>query len=88
MIEILLTNGVDANTLIRCDNYNKKKWDSLEGEDVVMESALGSAIKTDKSNDLWIVQMLLRRGVNPNNIVGPKETALLAAINQNSLPLV
>jgi ankyrin repeat protein len=82
MIEILLTKGINPNTVIR---YKNKE----EGRDMmIVESALGSAIKTDKSNDLWIVQMLLCRDANPNSIVGPNATALLAAINQINLPLV
>jgi ankyrin repeat protein len=85
MIEILLSKGIEANAVIRYNIKEKRIW---EWGKVIEESALGAAIKTDKSNDLWIMQMLLRRGANPNSIVSPKETALLAAINQNSLPLV
>jgi ankyrin repeat protein len=85
MIEILLTTGIDANTFIR---YEDNEWDPKKPSRSIAGSALGSAIKVDKSNDFWIAQMLLRHGANPNSIVGPNETALLAAINQNSLPLV
>jgi ankyrin repeat protein len=85
MIEILLTSGIDANTVIR---YKIKDEDILNPDIVIEESALRTAIKTDKSNSLWVVKMLVCGGADLNSIVGGNETALLAAINQNSLPLV
>jgi ankyrin repeat protein len=84
MIEILLTSGIDANTVIR---YRIDE-DILNPDIVIEESALRTAIKTDKSNSLWVVKILVCGGADLNSIVGGNETALLAAINQNSLPLV
>lgn len=55
---------------------------------VYEESALGCAIRTDKSDDLRIVRMLLSGGANPNSMVANDQTALLAAIDQNNPPLV
>jgi len=52
------------------------------------ESALGCAIRTDKSEDLWIVQMLLCGGADPNSTVAYGQTALLAAVDENNLSLV
>jgi ankyrin repeat protein len=91
MVEILLANGVDANAIV-----HQKLGDELtpsRGNASTIcygESALGTAIKTDKSNELWIVQMLLRNGADPNSIVieSTNSTALLAAINQKNLALV
>lgn len=91
MVEILLANGVDANAIVR-----RKRGDgatSSKGNASTTcygESALGTAIKTDKSNGLWIVRMLLRGGADPNSIVieSPNNTALLAAINQKNIALV
>jgi ankyrin repeat protein len=85
MIEMLLINGIDANTVIQ---YNNKDGDLGECVQARAESALGSAIKTDKSNDFWIIKMLLHGGADPNGVVGDRKTALVAAIDQNSLPLV
>lgn len=99
MVEILLANGVDANSIIRRKSGDKRqRWShhpppsppcspplpTLDFE----ESALGCAIRTDKSNDLRIVQMLLRGGADPNSTVTDHRTALLAAIDQNNLALV
>jgi len=91
MVEILLANGVDVNAIVR------QKFGDIEkpfrgGASTICygESALGTAIRTDKSNNLWIVQMLLRGGADPNSIVteSPNNTALLAAINQKNIALV
>jgi ankyrin repeat protein len=60
-------------------------------------SALGYAIQNVKSDDLWIVQMLLNSGADPNSIVTDscdswdgfeKRTALLEAISHNNLTTV
>jgi ankyrin repeat protein len=91
MIEILLANGVDANAIVR-QRLGDKATSSREKASTICygESALGTAIKTDKSNDLWIVRILLRGGADLNSIVieSPNNTALLAAINQKNLALV
>jgi ankyrin repeat protein len=91
MVEILLANGVDANTIVHRKLGDKAM--SFRGNistSCYGESALGTAIKTDKSNDLWIVRILLRGGADPNSIAieSPNGTALLAAINQKNLALV
>jgi len=91
MVETLLANGVDTNTFSfigfgdEAPSYLGKYWTINENE-----SALGTAIQTDKSNDLWIVRMLLRYGADPNSVVmeSPKRTALLTAINQKNVVLV
>jgi ankyrin repeat protein len=106
MVEILLANGVDANAIVhpklgdeatpfRGNPFrgNPFRGNASRGNASTIcygESALGTAIKTDKSNELWIVQMLLRNGADPNSIVieSTNSTALLAAINQKNLVLV
>jgi ankyrin repeat protein len=94
MVEILLANGVDANAIVR-PKLGDKVMSPRENASPIYygeygESALGTAIKTDKSNDLWIVRILLRGGADPNSIVIElvNSTALLAAINQKNLALV
>jgi ankyrin repeat protein len=84
MVETLLANGIDANTIVRRRAGNMKA--SLR----FGESALGTAIRTHKGNDLSIVRMILRGGANPNGIVieSPKFTALLAGIDRDNMPLV
>jgi ankyrin repeat protein len=91
MVEVLLANGVDVNAIVRQklgDRPTPSRGNALAI--CYGESALGTAIKTDKSNELWIVQMLLRNGADPNSIVieSTNSTALLAAINQKNIVLV
>jgi ankyrin repeat protein len=91
MVEILLANGVDANAIVR-QKLGDGETSSRRDAPTIRygESALGTAIKTDKSNGLWIVRMLLRGGADPNSIVieSTNSTALLVAINQKNLALV
>jgi ankyrin repeat protein len=84
MIRVILSNGVDPNTILGshyCFIYSK-----ILGR----ESAFGTAIRLDTSKDLWIIQMLLRSGADPNKIVDEthNHTALLAAIERKSLGCV
>jgi len=89
MIEVLLSNGVDPNTIVRFQYGENQGWASVSFSHR-RDSAFGTAIRLDRSNDLWMIQMLLRGGANPNKIVceTPNQTALLAAINKKSLRLV
>jgi len=96
MIEILLANGVDTNTIIR-PKVGDKTWyrsspkPSLEPALEYGKSALGSAIVSDNTSDLKIVQRLLSGGADPNGIVtdnGETRTALLEAIKTKNLVLV
>ena len=95
MIEVLLAEGIDANVIIHrkfgdktVSSYPSSRT-SQEPYLTSGESALGSAIKWDKSKDSWIVRMLLRGGADPNSIVtDDHQTALLVAIDENSLALV
>lgn len=91
MIEILLANGVDVNAIVH-QKLDDGPMPSIGNASTTRygESALGTAIKRDKSNDLWVVLMLLRGGADPNSIVieSTNSTALLAAINQKNLALV
>lgn len=91
MVELLLENRVDTNAIVRV-NFGGR-LDSSRGNATKIcyaESALGTAIRTDQSNDLWIVRMLLRGGADPKSIVieSPNRTALLAAIERKNLALV
>lgn len=91
MVEILIAYGIDANAIVRPNIGNTAAYFSRNVSSVNCgESALGTAIQTDRSNDLWIVQMLLRGGANAKSIVieSPKSPALLATNNQVNLPLV
>jgi ankyrin repeat protein len=90
IISLLLAFGVDANKPINRQrdmvHYNQDMWlQSSFGE-----SCFGTAIRRDKSQDLWIVRMLLKMGANPNSIATerPKRTPLLAAIELQNLSLV
>jgi ankyrin repeat protein len=91
MVEILLANRVDANTIVHQKLGDKATFFGENAPTICYgESALGTAIKMDKSNDLWIVRILLRAGADPNSIAieSPNSTALLAAIDQKNLALV
>jgi ankyrin repeat protein len=94
IVEILLENGVDTNTIVRRTPYNMTRfdWNNQGPEKCLLygESALQTAIRTDEGNDLSIVRMLLRGGANPNGIVkeSPNITALLAGIDRDNMPLV
>ncbi|KIW97982.1 uncharacterized protein Z519_01566 [Cladophialophora bantiana CBS 173.52] len=89
MIEALLSSGVNPNTIVRFHygEYKNFVHSSVEGH---RESAFGTAIRVDKSKDLWVIQMLLHRGADPNKIVNDTgdNTALLSAINQERPELV
>jgi ankyrin repeat protein len=95
MIEILLAEGIDANVIIHrmfedvaVPSY-RLHTPPLAPYLTYGGSALGSAIKWDKSEDSWIVRMLLRGGADPNSIVtDDRQTALLVAIGENNLALV
>ncbi|ERF68216.1 hypothetical protein EPUS_05297 [Endocarpon pusillum Z07020] len=84
MIEFLLANGVDPSTPVPWKHGRHIGLDAKE------DSALGTAIKTDRSADLWIVQMLLRWGADPNSIVNNFliSTPLSAAIAERNLAMV
>jgi hypothetical protein len=105
----LLANGIDANAIIQRRlgdgaEPNTRKPDSQKPgflwhrpTIVFGVPALGYAIREDKSDDLWIVQMLLNSRADPNGIVTEsfdigeglgKETALLKAIARNKLATV
>jgi ankyrin repeat protein len=91
IVEILLANGVDVNAIVHQKLGDRVMFSGGNASAIRYgESALGTAIKTDKSNDLWIVRMLLRGGADPNSIVieSSNSTALLAAIDQKNLALV
>jgi ankyrin repeat protein len=96
MIEILLANGIDTNTVIR-PKVGDKTWfrsspkPSLDPVLQYGKSTLGSAIVTDNTSDLKIVQRLLRGGADPNGVVTDDDetrTALLEAIKTKNLVLV
>lgn len=89
IMEMLLLKGVDPSTIIPHESYRDDHI-FYKPEKCYMESAFGIAIRFDKSPDLWMIQMLLRWGANPNKIVSqrPNSTALLAAIYEKSLRLV
>jgi ankyrin repeat protein len=95
MIKALLANGIDPNVILR-----RKFGDNMafsyhcsepSGEPDLSsgESALGSALRQDKSKGLWMVRMLLSGGADPNSIVNDdRQTALLVAIDENNTDLV
>ncbi|KAH8684351.1 ankyrin repeat-containing domain protein [Tricladium varicosporioides] len=95
MIKILLAEGIDANIIIP---RKLGDWavpgcpllrNPLDPYLISGESALGTAIEWDKSENSWIVRMLLHGGADPNSIVTYNhQTALLLAINRNNLALV
>ncbi len=95
MIKVLLSKGIDANTIL-----NRKLGDTTgfpyRSPQAPQEpnltsglSALGFAIKSDKSEDSWIVRLLLHSGADPKSIVtDDHQTALLVAIDDGNLGLV
>jgi ankyrin repeat protein len=90
MVETLLASSIGTNTLV--PSLSQFYWyirSPLQSSEY-LESAFGTAIRTDGGGDQSIVRMLLRGGANPNGIVikSPNKTALLAGIDQNNLPLV
>jgi Ankyrin repeats (3 copies) len=91
MVDFLVANGVDTNAIV-CKKIGDKAAPSTQRASTIRfgESAFGTAIRTDKRNEFWVVRMLLRGGADPNSIVieSPKRTALLAAIDQKNLALV
>jgi ankyrin repeat protein len=113
MIEILLANGIDANEIVKrgfSDGVSDRRQpESGEPDSPNPDfpwrrpsiscgvSAFGYAIQQDESEDLWIVQMLLNHGADPNSIVADdfgsfsdydKATALLEAVKSNELAMV
>jgi hypothetical protein len=70
VVEFLVANGVDTNAIIR-KKLGDNAASSIRKASMIRyeESAFGTAIRTDKSNDLWVVRMLLRGGADPNSIV-------------------
>jgi ankyrin repeat protein len=113
MIKILLANGMDANEIVKRRVSDGREPDSREPDSPKPGfpwrrptidfgvSAFGSAIQRDESEDLWIVQMLLNNGADPNSIVTDsfgyfdycydrfeKATALLEAVRSNKLAMV
>ncbi|EXJ75204.1 uncharacterized protein A1O5_01900 [Cladophialophora psammophila CBS 110553] len=89
MIEALLSSGVDPNTIVRF-HYGEYKNFVHSSVELHRESAFGTAIRVDKSKDLWVIQMLLHRGADPNKVVNDTRdnTALLSAIKQGRPELV
>lgn len=95
MIKLLLSKWIDANAIL-----NRKLGDqaafpydppttSRAPNLTSGLSALGFAIKSDKSKDSWIVRLLLHSGADPNSIVSNgHQTALLVAIDESNLGLV
>jgi ankyrin repeat protein len=92
MIELLLSNGVDPNTIVRRQyGKNEAQADALPPSvSGYGRSALGVAIRHDKSQDFWMINMLLRGGANLNRIVSEAGglNALTAAVDQKNLRLV
>jgi len=110
IVKIMLSNGIDANTIIHRtigdgpEETNSRKSDSQKSgflwhrpTIVFGVSALGYVIQKDESDDLWIVQMLLDSGADPNGIVSDsfgfyegfeKRTAILEAIDYDNLTMV
>jgi ankyrin repeat protein len=81
VIATLLANRTDANRILSSEYF--------------LGSALGVAISSDDSSDLWILRMSLRGGANPNSIVRhpytlfkrtvPALTPLLLSIEKKNL---
>lgn len=97
MVETLLANSIDPNTTVYRTFPDPAQYSERFPECCSYgESALGIAIRTDKSKDSWIVQMLLDCGADPQSTVLDNPmltphlelTALLAAIREKNLPLV
>ena len=97
MIQLLLSNGINPNTIVRRLYSRYSRSDSNTEDDLHVhgnaydDSAFGFAIHSDKSDDLWMINMLLRGGANPNGIVSERDaykSALTAAVDQLSLKLV
>lgn len=89
MVEVLLGSGIDSNVILRTPQFRHgdREYSLLTSRE---ESAFGTAVRCDKTMDLWMAHTLLLNGANPNGIVSerPVETALLVAIRQRSLSLV
>lgn len=89
MILVLLSKRVNLNHIVkpRAGECNG----SIHPFDLSSnESALGTAIRLYRDEDLRIVKMLLDSGADPNRTVheDPTKTALLAAIRKGNLKLV
>jgi ankyrin repeat protein len=91
IIEALITSGIDLDLITKDVPYEKEYWkdnsDQWHGV-----ASLQIAIKYDRSDGKWIIQMLLNKGANPNQAMkgeyGRRTIALLLAIEQNSLQIV
>jgi ankyrin repeat protein len=99
MVNALLAKGMDANAIIQPGFGDETASESLWCRPAIVfgVSALGYAIRDDKSDDLWVLQVLLDSGADPNSIVTRSfdafkgfetRTALLEAINENNLATV
>ncbi|KAH0844337.1 hypothetical protein AYO21_00809 [Fonsecaea monophora] len=89
MVELLLSNGINPSTIVR-PQRRQECYSYLAREGAVYhESAFGTAIRLDKSMDLWMVRKLLNGGVDPNKRISdqPNGTALLQAIRRKSFKL-
>ncbi|OAL18764.1 hypothetical protein AYO20_11710 [Fonsecaea nubica] len=86
MVELLLSNGINPSTIVR-PQRRQQSYSAGGAED--NESAFGTAIRLDKSMDLWMVRKLLNGGVDPNKRISDKAngTALLQAIRRKSFKL-
>ncbi|KIW72763.1 hypothetical protein PV04_00938 [Phialophora macrospora] len=87
MVQLLLEYGINSATIVRKYSTSERiphaglRWN---------ESAFGTAIRLDMTEDLSLVRRLLKADADPNKIVSeePTHTALLAAIARNSTKLV
>ncbi|OAP61509.1 hypothetical protein AYL99_03712 [Fonsecaea erecta] len=88
MVNLLLSYGINSTTIVYQNStpFRRRSHPGLQRD----ESAFGTAIRLDMTEDLALVQRLLNAGADPNKIVSeqPTDTALLAAIKQNNVKLV
>jgi len=89
MMEVLLSNGIDPNTILGQDEIQNV---SIFAFHHVPNVGTQYPEGLNRSNDLWMIQMLLRSGANLNKAVSEKYencTALSAAIiSEKSLALI
>jgi len=89
MIKVLLSKGIDANAIFNRKLGYKVVCAYPSPKVIPGQSALGFAIRLDKSKDSWIVRLLLHSGADPNGIVTDDcQTALLVAIEEGNSGLV
>ncbi|KAK5049042.1 hypothetical protein LTR84_005464 [Exophiala bonariae] len=94
MIQLLLLNSIDPNSIVRhgytVDHSTRDDLPISTWIDGYGKSALGLAIRLDKSKDLWVINMLLLGGSNVNKIVDERtgQDALTAAVDESDLRLV